>query len=302
MPVELFWKRTSDLVLAPELMVRYKEGREGNGVLMEAQCSPEVRPPVQLLVYKERHWLDRFFHEPSGHGILTRKGTPIRAIDNTTWSVFVTRRPFLPSPERVPGQTRWRFRHPEVAKESGPLTVTALGCVIEKSKVDLEFDPRVNVEMAELADAKVSIGHAGRAKTTTKISALVDPSLQFDLILPWQQEGAILLSEVVQEYARENIVGTWYEEWASEKVKAEVNELYALVPERMREFGLIAEHPKGWQFTLEPTHTELSEDESTEITLTAVASEPGRVLAAIRVNDLTAGRSAISDLVEFERG
>lgn len=69
----------------------------------------------------------------------------------------------------------------------------------------------------------------------------------------------------------------------------------------MREAGLIAAPPAGWEVYLEEPPSSINEGEVRELRVVGTSRGPGRVLVALRVTNGDTGAGLITDLVELAR-
>jgi hypothetical protein len=279
--VLLQWRRVKDRLVGPTMLVNYPGN---NRVEMLAQVGPKGGgAPYALQAYEYRHWLKRFLH------LRRDEATYPMHLDTQPgpapkWKSYASQ-PWLPAPGAIPGQVKWRYALGDT--ESGSLVVTTCGLATSDFELTAKLDPRVEASAAGLVDATVTIGNLGVHRATCKLHSIVDPALRVELLLPWDQGGTSRLADIVREYVA-TLPGDQRE--PEDRLEA-----------RMREAGLIAARPAGWEVYVEEPPSSMDEGAVTDLSVVGTSRSPGRALVAVRVTNSDMRAGLITDLVEFAR-
>lgn len=287
MAVNLMWRKVvgKDVALTgPSMLISY---RDGVGVLLQVDVERGGgADPIRATAHKYRHWILRLFNRGRDDQVFWMTEERTGGGGRRHSKMFVSDgSPWLPAPDNIPGQVRWRFDYNNV--QSGLLTVTHADLVIDKWCTEVAVTPTVETSAAGVADLKVTAGSMITYKSRCAIHALKDPQLLVELLLPWRAGDSVSLADVVKQYA--------------ESIPASDREPESTLNAKMTAAGLTGDRPQGWEVYLESPPSSLDKGEDGELTLVTVTQGTGRVLAAVRVTNLDTNKSLITDLVEIVR-
>jgi hypothetical protein len=268
---------------SPSLLLQY---RKDVGVGMQVEVDrPRPSDPEMLIAFEERDWLKRLLRRDGLEVNFRRRMEDAATGGALRPTTYVSDGdPWLPAPNTMPGQTKWRFRFG--GEKSGHLIVTTANLALMQAVAKASLSPSISAEVVGLSDIKVSTGELTRQTVIHTLSSIDDPQVRVELLLPWPQGDSPTLGDIVHQY----------NDSLPQTERLEPMALSA----RMEGIGLDNYYPPGWQVSLEGPPTSLPAGGQATIIVAAASARPGRVLAAVRVTNLDVGTSVISDLMEFE--